>query len=560
MKSKALLITAGVLLGGGALAWFFFGGTSKHQKLIPLDAQIVMTFDFKSIYKKMDSDKVKEMAWYRDLVVGKEGKEKKGAEKVMSTIMAEKAGSGFDVFSDVYFFTHDLNGQQYAAMVFAVSDETALQKTLSDAKSDLAIIHKDRYQLTKMDGLDIAWNDDMGMIFDAPGYSFYDEGEGEEKDWKVQFLDWSFGRDNETSILESSEFSKYGKGKGEISLFLNGTVLYDLAIKESRGMEVSMMKNMSYMRDSYFMADLNFADDAIVISTSVKSNNPEYEKVQFLKTEGLSADHLKLITNKDVYGLMSLNINVASIYDFYRDIPGFSDLRDEMVRELGISEEQMKNALGGEMSAALVGFEMITTDPFADMSPEDIELYKQFGMYDQLLQEAEPQLTPIFTFNLSFNDKDVMRNLLNKSLEKGMMTVSSEGIYSFSPERNLHLNIAETSIGMIVTNSKDIAQKAKAGAVSDLPSEIASLPKDNAMSLYFNTQINDYPEDVQTAMTRGFFGRTLVPYLSMFDYTTATGNKDKAELRYNLVEGEGNSLYRIMLEVEKAYVSSNREN
>jgi hypothetical protein len=460
----------------------------------------------------------------------------------------------------VYFFTHNLNGQEYTAFVFAVSDEEALQKTLSDSKSDLAIIMKDRYKLTKIEGMDIAWNDDMGIFFDSPGYSFYDESGEEEKDWKVQFLDWSFGRETETSILESSEFSKYGKGKGDISLFLNGTPMYELAMKESRGMEASMMRNMSYMRDTYFMADLNFADDAIVISTHVESNNPEYDKIEFLKSEGLSADHLKLITNKDVYAMMSMNLNVASIYDFYREIPGFSDLRDEMVRELGISEEQIKNALGGEVSAALVGFEMITTDPLANMSPEDIELYKQFGMYDQLMEQAEPELTPIFTLNLSFNDKEVMRNMLNKSLDKGMMSVSSDGIYSFSPERNMHLNIAETSIGMIMTNSLDIAQKAKAGTVSELPSEIKDLPEDNGMSMYINTQINDYPEDVQTKLSRGFWMNDILRYVAMFDNTTAKGNKDKAEVRYNLVEGEGNSLYRIILEVEKAYVASGREN
>jgi hypothetical protein len=177
-----------------------------------------------------------------------------------------------------------------------------------------------------------------------------------------------------------------------------------------------------------------------------------------------------------------------------------------------------------------------------------------------LLEQAEPKLTPIFTFNLSFNDKEVMRNMLQKSFEKGLMTVSPEGIYSFNPERNIHLNIAETSIGMILTNSLEIAQKAKAGSVGDLPSEIASLPKDNAMAMYFNTQINEYPEDVQTSLSRGFFMRDILDYVSMFDNTTAKGNKDKGEISYNLVEGEGNSLYRILLEVEKAYVSSRREN
>jgi hypothetical protein len=78
--------------------------------------------------------------------------------------------------------------------------------------------------------------------------------------------------------------------------------------------------------------------------------------------------------------------------------------------------------------------------------------------------------------------------------------------------------------------------------------------------MYINTQINDYPEDVQTKLSRGFWMNDILRYVAMFDNTTAKGNKDKAEVRYNLVEGEGNSLYRIILEVEKAYVASGREN
>lgn len=559
MKSKRLLITAGVILGGLIIAWIVFGGSKKHLKLIPFDAKVVVTLDVKSLHKKMDTDKIKEMSWFKENFDNDEGRNSDGLPKVLATILKEKRGSGVDVFSNMYGYSHNVNGQDYVAFVFAISDQDDFEKTISQSGKDIGVISKDSYKMARVSGSTMAWNSFGGIIFNEPSRYDFNEDDSNSDSWTVQFLDWTFGREKDTSILNSDSFDDYGDAKNDLSFFVNGTALYEEAMKNSGGVDADVMRNMKFFQDTYILTDVDFKDNSIEINTHIESDNSEYDKIQFLKNEGLSAEHLKLITDKDIYALWSMNLDIESLYDYYKVLPGFSDARNEILSELSITEEQLKKAFGGELSAALIGFRTITRDPFANMSPEDIEMYKQFDMYEQLLEQAKPHVVPVFTVNCSFSDKELMHKIISKS--DGLISIGEDGLYTLPGYLGFDVYLAETSIGCMLSNSRDIALKAKSGALGELPSFVEDLPSKNGMSFYTNTQFKQYPEDIQTEITE--MSSSMMPlfsYLALFENVEITANEDKSLMKINLTEGEGNSLYRMFYQGEMVFVSEKSMN
>ncbi len=535
MTKKVLLIILGVVVLGGGALWYFFSGSTQHTKLIPKEAMFVVTVDWASLVKKADLEKLKEMSWYKELEA--QSNERDAEDKVAKEILQNPLSTGINIMSDIFFYTETWSDAEFQVLVFDVKDAADLETTLKKIEPNLSVQLGSNFRYAKLDErLTVAWSDKGGTLVRSGYYG--------DPELTITYLERNFKRPSENTMAEVSEFMNFIEKDNDIAVFVNGNGIYESTMSRTRGMSISELDNIKMLQNSYGEFALNFNDNDVQLDFDWSTTNPALEKINFIQSSGLNDEDLQYVTDSSVYLSAAVNLNIKGYYDFYKTLPDVADAILQVQEELGMNEEQMLSVFSGKATYGLtsISYEM------PQFSQESLD--EMFFEYT-----PSPELKTVSTLWIGSNNKEGFKKILTKNFFQESMEGDYKGIYFMNLGfGGLEYFAAETPNGFMFTNNVELAKKAKSGSLGTLPSAHASRMKDYPMSAFMNLNQADYPEAMKTGM-REEMGREwigLSKFLEVAKDVEMTGENSHSSVKLNLVQGEGNSLYRMIKQVDTA--------
>lgn len=535
MTKKVLLIVLGVVVLGGGALWYFFSGSTQHIKLIPKEAMFVVTVDWASIANKADFEKLKELPWYKEFEAQSVQDDAEG--KVMKEIISSPLSTGINIMSDVFFYTESWSDTDFQVLVFDVKDADDLETTLKKIEPNLSVQLGSNFRYAFLDErLSVAWSDKGGTLVRSGYYG--------DPEMTKTYLERNFKRPSENTMAEIGEFVSFIKKDNDIAVFVNGNGIYESTMSRTRGMSISELDNIKMLQNSYGEFALNFNNNDIQLDFDWSTTNPALEKLEFVQSSGLNDEDLQYVTDSTVYLLAGMNLNIKGYYDFYKTLPDIADAITQVQEELGMNEEQMLAVFNGKVTYGLTSISY------------EVPQYNQESLNEMYFGYTPgPELKTVSTLWIGSNNKEGFKKVLTKNFFQESTEPEFQGIYFMNLGfGGLEYFAVETPSGFMFTNNVELAKKAKAGSLGTLPANYASRLKENPMSAYMNLNQADYPEAMKTGMReemgRDWFG--ISKFLEIAKDVEMTGEKSHSSIKMNLVEGEGNSLYRLIKQLDTA--------
>ena len=545
--SKGLIIgiISTVLIGGAAAAWYFFSGSEKHLKLVPADAVVVVTVDWGSLAKKALAADFKNSQWFLDMEKEATTTGLTKEQIVMRDIMNNPTDVGVNVMSGVYFFMQSRGEDTHSAFVFDVNEPNKFEATVKKFDDQLTVVLEKNYRYVNV-GYDavLAWNQDGGIFIKNMTYN-----ERYEDIWSKPIMNEVFARTADKSITANPEFAAFKKKDGDASFFVNGSALAEVIGKQEGGMMSlgsTMPNNGEAYKNIFITGTLNFNDGNIAFDSEIKGENPEFEKTMIFADKGVSEEHLKMMSNKDVLAFISMNVDMYKLMDYLKVFIG-NDI-DEVLASQGLTVEKLKAMFSGELSFALNGMEYKT--PIID--PE----YAMF--YDE---EPEPEMTPIFTFNFSSNDKEGFKTLFRKSLGENAYTETTQGVFQVRMPYMIAFDVAETPVGFAISNNDALVASIAQGGMSAPFAPAAELAKDNALAAYWNMNVNSYSQDFTDYMNRqgGRDYQAFSKYVEIFSEMKMKGGLRKSHMEMNMATADINSFTLMVKQFDEVYKMAKKD-
>jgi hypothetical protein len=539
--SKGLIIgiISTVLIGGAAAVWYFFSGSEKHLKLVPADAVVVVTVDWGSLAKKALAADFKNSQWFLDMEKEATTTGLTKEQIVMRDIMNNPTDVGVNVMSGVYFFMQSRGEDTHSAFVFDVNEPNKFEATVKKFDDQLTVVLEKNYRYVNV-GYDavLAWNQDGGIFIKNMTYN-----ERYEDIWSKPIMNEVFARPADKSITANPEFAAFKKKGGDASFFVNGSALAEVIGKQEGGM-MSLSSTMPNTGEAYknifITGTLNFNDGNIAFDSEILGENPEFEKTMIFADKGVSEEHLKMMSNKDVLAFVSMNVDMYKLMDYLKVFIG-NDI-DEVLASQGLTVEKLKAMFSGELSFALNGMEYKT--PIID--PE----YAMF--YDE---EPEPEMTPIFTFNFSSNDKEGFKTLFRKSFGANAYTETPQGVFQVRMPYMIAFDVAETPVGFAISNNDALVASIAQGGMGAPFAPAAELAKDNALAAYWNMNVNSYSQDFTDYMNRqgGRDYQAFSKYVEIFSEMKMKGGLRKSHMEMNMATADINSFTLMVKQFDEVY-------
>ena len=545
--SKGLIIgiISTVLIGGAAAAWYFFSGSEKHLKLVPADAVVVVTVDWGSLAKKALAADFKNSQWFLDMEKEATTTGLTKEQIVMRDIMNNPTDVGVNVMSGVYFFMQSRGEDTHSAFVFDVNEPNKFEATVKKFDDQLTVVLEKNYRYVNV-GYDavLAWNQDGGIFIKNMTYD-----ERYEDIWSKPIMNEVFARTADKSIIANPEFAAFKKKDGDASFFVNGSAMAEVIGKQGGGMMSlgsTMPNNGEAYKNIFITGTLNFNDGNIAFDSEILGENPEFEKTMIFADKGVSEEHLKMMSNKDVLAFISMNVDMYKFIDYLKVFLG-NDI-DQALASQGLTVEKLKAMFSGELSFALNGMEYKT--PIID--PE----YAMF--YDE---EPEPEMTPIFTFNFSSNDKEGFKALFRKSLGENAYTETTQGVFQVRMPYMIAFDVAETPVGFAISNNDALVASIAQGGMSAPFAPAAELAKDNALAAYWNMNVNSYSQDFTDYMNRqgGRDYQAFSKYVEIFSEMKMKGGLRKSHMEMNMATADINSFTLMVKQFDEVYKMAKKD-
>lgn len=558
MGKKLLWVALALLLVGAGTYSFmhFFKGSTKHLKLIPSDATVVVKIDFKSLAKKMDYDgKFKTTKLYKK-IEKEAGKSKDTFSSLLGDLLKDPMATGLNVFSNTYIFQKKVDKQDYFGFVVDIRDMDNFNRTVLKFPGAKENIKKsgDFYFMKSSPISILAWSE-KGLLFltveNGWMYSL-EENDGIEvvaKDIMIQ--------DESSNITSNKEFMEFSNNGHDIAYFLNyGKLLSSYGMMKevsiAKGKELKDVTEL--LKGVYLSGGIDFEDDKIVFDGELTGDKKKLESLSYMREKGISEEALYALTNEKLLMMFSSNMDPDKIVNYLNlmlgEEKGILEGLDEIGSEVGLTGKQIIKAIGGELTVALVDFEV------KKKMKMDYMINEATGQYEMKLVEGKV-VFPILTVSLGIEDKAVIDKLMTKSpypMTNDMSIIpipmiDSQYVYLVSKKDRLFLS-TDKSLGLMMQSK---------GKLSKKPSdEINALAKENSSAMFIDLEMKKYKNLLEYFESVGGVKnvRYFKEYISMFKQIKMSSSGYKSNFTIQLNKGEGNSLFRIIKQFDVLPIES----
>lgn len=531
-------INAFLLLVGGV---FFLSSCGNnvpdHARVIPNDAQAVMTTNFAKVALKADVEQFKQSKAFQEMKSEMDREMNYMPPKVkekFDAAMEDPTVMGINFLEDIYMFVKpqkDDDDPLYTGVSMRLSDAAKYEAFLKDLPEIGEIKQGDGYQYFKPDPMVVmAWNDEMSLWLITGTYDAREKTEDFVKELMAQKAEESFAT--------NERFGDFMAQEKDFGVFYNWSLL-------KSAMPRYMRRNMDeqneiIFKENYSMFTVNFESDKIAVQMENLFSKEFQAKFDVMKGNGVPADYNNFLTdNNKLIGFGSAAFNVESFFKIAENDDDLSEVLDEMSRELGVERDDLKTIFTGDMAYS-----------FMDM--EEMEITVDLGQYglDVEGMEVEPytQTIPVpktMTI-IGINDSKTLEGIFEK-----MGMNQKDGYWE-----QFSNYFVITDDKLMMTAHEGLAKKLGAGSdLGAFKNGYEDLMSDNPFAGYISLDLNDWPPMIrqlmEMSMSRGE-REQMTTLMEKFDCIVISGNWVSASIEVKMNNSGQNSLQTMLQVVEES--------
>ncbi len=322
-KKKLLLIVGGGVLGllliAATAIYLYIRPSTKHLKLIPSDAFVVMSVDLKSIAGKIDMEKMQQLEFFKDMK-----KQTRGDNDALSKAMSDPMSSGIDIFSQPYAFA-TVDNSDYprytGGIVFAIKSESKFRNFIARASDEETIKQGDKFSILRLNGGScVAWNGNSGVML------FSDRSKNKSENYCRTLFELS----EKESIVSVESFTKFKNTTFDIGFYVN----YD-AMRGIRGITIPPSAE-----GSASIVTIDFNEGKLSYTNQYLPGPGDPSGVTtFVGKKGIN-DALKATIPGKSYGIATMSLDINEIYKFMNDDPKMARVLDEVSGNLFLTRKR----------------------------------------------------------------------------------------------------------------------------------------------------------------------------------------------------------------------------
>ncbi len=550
MKKRILIILL-VLVAvlGFAYWWFLKRDKTDHLTSVPKDAAIVFSANLLSLAEKANIEGLKKLLIYKQYEV------LTGINKEMGhikDIIDHPISAGFDPAAEPALFVNKVGNATQMGVSFRILSESAFEATirkLMELDESEKVKQEDgiKYLSLKNDEQTIAWKGNKGLLLVMSNLTnqWEDEETEPEKELPVAQVALNLMKQTEdNSILANTDFADFRKKEHDVNMFIN----YEKYMQMYAGFNTIWlpgMPDLSKLDDLY--KDMNagtrivFANSQISIVSELYFATKLAEDKMKILGRGISAEHLKLITNKDIHAIMTMSVDMPKVAAMLSMVKPFDEGIKRIAEKMQMSKDEMLGMFGGDLTLAITDVNIQEKKVIEyNYNPEKEEAQEQ-----EVIRKSP---MPIYTFTFSSKDKVRLKELFRKNMSKG-----EDGIWKMNMA-SMDIYVIESKTGFTNTNNLSIAQTIASGkTLAELPEPAKDLVSKNPYCFYLNLDPKKLPTTFNEYMKEegGMTWTKAMQYVSMFKDVQMTGDLKAARLDINMTDSKDNSLYRLFEQADK---------
>ena len=331
MKSKTLLflsLTVAILISSCSDTTI---ATDSALKNIPNNVSTVTSIDADAILEKADFEKVKEMAFYQELI-----QETKRYNSTLGDVLANPSQSGVDLSKDIYV-THSLEKDNpeevFVGIVASVKDKAALE----------ALIHSDsKFKISKHGNFDVAmkgsqsvaWNEEMVVLGMTNAYSD-----------PIGKIEKFFNADTNNSIANDGDLQKAMSGDHDITSWVSSN-----AISESPSLKSALTFAgipAEAAKDNFIHGYVDFNDGAIESRSDMYFQSALVEDLNLCFKDNITTDFSSYIPS-NANSAMAVSLDLEGIQQVLQKKNALM-MANFGLKEYGLTVEDINSTFGGDI-------------------------------------------------------------------------------------------------------------------------------------------------------------------------------------------------------------------
>ena len=540
-KKIIVVVLVCVALAGMALYYFNpFRGTGEHCILIPANSSMIVSFDLESLSKKADlKDKFKQTKLYKKLTESKGSTMSKEASAIISKILENPRKCGLDLSDDAYLYRHYHTnyGERYGVVVSINNEKEfsdfikaipGMKEKITEKKGYMLLTGDKHYMAWSEKGLLIVMNNRREMDY----MYFGDMHNDNDKGTTESYINELMSQQATKSARVKPEFQRFARQGNDIGYFLNYGKSFE---EESQNSYNPMSSFFKMFNGLYFRGGVDFEKNKVISDGQFDGKEEVLKNFKYLKRDGVSSKVLPYVAGEHLYLSGSINLDIDNILAMVKENFGKVGLENSL-QQLGLSEKELSGMVTGEITISLIDIrERQVPDYNYRVNPET----GMFERYDTVKRE----LSPIFIANLGISDKKGFHKVLSKIFGEPDHDMYQQNFGGMS------VYIVDNPFGVSIVNDKGLAENILKGkGTKEPPKDIANMMTDQPGSFYLDLNIKDYPEAAIDKLMKSTNGKKsqFTNFMSIFENYKGYGKIENFKYELNLVEGEGNSLYRIL--------------
>lgn len=301
------------------------GSESEHTKLIPEDANLVVTVNVGSI-KSKNTDLESVLKYL-------EGDIDEQMQKVLN--------SGINLSDKVYIFSNmDTENQPYFGGVALLDDAAKFEETVKAEMDDAEISEEEGLKIAVKGDEIIAWNEKTVAFANA---------NGKEESIKLAKRILSGG---ESSLLASSDnFKESIKKDADISYWMNVGNIKDDA--EKIDLQFSMINEEIDLSDTYVNGAVNFENGEVNAESNFYGTESSTKLIGAIFGKKVDGALMKAAAGEGLLGAMAIGINLEGLINALKEKHG-DDVKNAL-SQAQMDEASITDILSGDMVGTFNG-------------------------------------------------------------------------------------------------------------------------------------------------------------------------------------------------------------
>ncbi len=334
--------------------------------------------------------------------------------EILFSFFIDEEVTGVDYETDVQIIV--AKGPSFAPHfygVFKLKNEKAFIELL-ETEANAKVEEKEgfKYVIKEADQFVVVWNDDMVIASNIPiDMQAMFNGGGGDQGMKAVNKNISLIKASEEKE-GTDEYLTFLKNDADIAMHFSGKGFYSYLKEMSMGDTEELEKNKETFEGTTLDIAINFNDGNMSIDLNAEYSEELKDKIAFLNEAGAPKGLMKYGNTKNPIMSMSYNFDVTRGMDYTEEQMNPEDFENfiKMLSEIGLTKEEAKKALGGNLVFML---------DRVDIEEEVVD----YGYGDPYVSK-NPK--PVFAVVLSVKDMSIVKKALAESAKKEMGELTEE--------------------------------------------------------------------------------------------------------------------------------------